>query len=144
MSILTGIKLALIAAALLLAYHLGGDSARTALEGFQAAQAENTAKAVLAERASGAAELARVNAILKGYQDAPIDPIVPGIAHRVFLYASAASCAVSSTPSAPGGVVTSRPVPASDSGLEQATQAVFDACERDALRLNALQAAWPQ
>ena len=141
MSILTGIKLALIAAALLLAYHLGGDASKTALEGFQAAQAENTAKAVLAERASGAVELARVNAILKGYQDAPIDPIVPGIAHRVFIYARAANCAVPSAGGNPGGVVSASP---KSTGFEDALQDYIDACSRDAQRLDALIAAWPK
>jgi hypothetical protein len=36
-------------------YHQGGLASKTKLEGFQAAQAEGTAKAVLAERASAAA-----------------------------------------------------------------------------------------
>jgi hypothetical protein len=143
-SILTGIKLALIVGTLAFAYHLGGDSARTALEGFQAAQAANTAKAVLAERASGAAELARVNAIVKGYEDAALSPVTVGIGRRVLLAACPTSHPVPQTSPVTGGAVPARPVPASAAGLGEALDRYTAACQRDALRLNALQAAWPK
>jgi hypothetical protein len=135
---------ALVAALFFSGYHVGGMASKTKLEGFEAAQAADTAKAVMAERASAATELARVNAILKEYQDAPIDPIVPGIAHRVFIYARAADCPVPSAGPHPGGTVTASPQPAGPGPIEQATQAVFDACEADARELTALQAAWPR
>ena len=125
-------------------YHQGGNSARAALEGFQAAQAANTAKAVLSERASGAAELARVNTVLKGYQDVPIDPIALSIGSRVFKYAGAASCAVPQAPADPGGTRSPTPLAIGPSEIERALTALAVACSEDARELAALQAAWPQ
>jgi len=125
-------------------YRQGGASARAALAAFQAAQAENTAKAVLAERAAGAAELARVNTLLEGYQNAKPDPAVSGIAVRllgapcVAVGAVPSAGAVAATATAAGGV------PGGDSAIERATEAAFDAAERDAARLNLCRAVWPK
>lgn len=142
------IKLAAIAfAALVLlsvGYYVGTLRSKTAYEGLQAAQSELTAKAVLAERAAGAAELARVNLILKGYQDAPPDPIAVGLAHRVYVYASAASCTVPSASRDPRAPVSAPAQPGGDAEAQRLLQAVFDACSADARELSALQAAWPR
>jgi hypothetical protein len=56
MSILTGIKFGLVGLLCLWMYHLGGDAARLATEKLKTAQAQNTANAVLAERASTQAQ----------------------------------------------------------------------------------------
>lgn len=125
-------------------WYCGSRSSKTALEGFQAAQSANTAKAVLAERASAAVELARVNTILKGYDNAPIDPVVPGIAHRVFVYANATGCAVPSPGANPGGAIAASTIPAGDPEFERLSQAAFDAAAHDAKELIALQQAWPK
>lgn len=125
-------------------FYLGGLRSEAALEAFQSAQSANTAKAVLAERASGAAELARVNLLLKGYQDAPIDPIDVGLAHRVYVYASAADCPVSGAGAHPAGAVSPSPQPSSDPGFVGLAQSVIDACAQDAAELTAIQQAWPR
>lgn len=124
-------------------YRLGGMASKTTLEGFEAAQAENTAKAVLAERASTAAELARVNAILKGYTDAPIDPVSVGLAHRVYVYAHAADCPVSGASPNPAATGSASPQPRGDPSFVGLAQRVIDACSQDAAELTALQEAWP-
>lgn len=121
-------------------YRLGGMASKTTLEGFEAAQAENTAKAVLAERASTAAELARVNAILKGYTDAPIDPITVGIATRLLEHACPASGPVPSTVAVAAGIDRATAQPRNAQAVERATQSHFDACAKDAAELAALQA----
>lgn len=122
-------------------YHFGGLASKTALEILRAEQSSNTAKAVLAERASAAVELARVNAILKEYQDAPIDPVTVGIGHRVLYAACPASSPVPKAATDPGRSIITRAVAP---GVESALQGLVDACSRDALRLDALQAAWPR
>jgi hypothetical protein len=136
-----------IAAALLAwswaCFHQGGLGPTAALDRAREAQAELVARAVLAERASTAAESVRVNAILKGYEDAPIDPIVPGVAHRVLVYAGAAGCPVSGAAAAPSGAGGPSPRTPGDPGLERLFQALIDACAQDASELTALQQAWP-
>jgi hypothetical protein len=125
-------------------YHFGGMASKTKLEGFQQAQSANTAKAVLAERASAAVELARVNAILKEYQDAPIDPATVSLGSRVLEYARVAECPVSSASPHPAGIVSTAAQSSGLGPIEQATQAVFDACAADAKELAALQSVWPR
>lgn len=122
-------------------YHFGGLASRAAYEALRAEQSSNTAKAVLAERASAAIELARVNAVLKEYQDAPIDPVTVGIGHRVLYAACPASSPVPKAAADPGGAIITRAVAP---GVESALQGLVDACSRDAVRLNAIQAAWPR
>lgn len=124
-------------------YHLGGMASKTKLEGVEAAQAENTAKAVLAERASAAAELVRVNSLLKGYQDAPPDPAVVSVGSRVLQYARIADCPMPSTGAHPAAVIGAGALPRSDPEFERLLQAAFDAADHDAKELTTLQAAWP-
>jgi hypothetical protein len=124
-------------------FYLGGLKSKAALEGFEAAQTENTAKAVLAERASAAVEQTRVATKLKEFEDAPIDPIVPGIAHRVFLAARPTSCPLSSPSPVASGATTPSGVSSSDREVELATQNAFDAGARDAQRLDLCRAVWP-
>ncbi len=144
MSWFTCVKLAAIAAVLAFAYRLGGNGPRAALAGFQASQAQATAKAVLAERASAAAELARVNGILKEYQDEKLNPIVPGIAVRLLERACPANRSLPEASANPGRARSAAKEPAGDGSVERATQAVFEACAQDAAQLSALQAAWPR
>lgn len=139
-----GAFVALLAAVAAVAYHFGGMSAETALADFREAQSANTAKAVLAERASAAAELARVNAILKGYQDAPIDPIALSVGSRVLEYARVAACPVPAAGINPGATPSPSPVPISSSEVGQALTDLAVACSQDAEQLNALIAAWPK
>ncbi len=134
---------ALVAAIFMAGWHLGGDSARTALAGFQAAQAEDTAKAVLAERASAAAESARLQTILKGYEDAPIDPVALTLGSRVLQYARVADCPVPKAGADPRGARSPAPLPVGPSGVGRALDALTEACAQDAAELTALQAAWP-
>jgi hypothetical protein len=125
-------------------FYFGGLRSKTALEGFQAAQAQNVATAVLAERNSTAAELARMNAIVKGYQDAPPDPIVATAAQRVFVYArGAANCSVPGPAPMAGGAPPAAPVASGPDRVEQALGAYIGACASDAKRLAAVQALAP-
>lgn len=139
-----GIAVAVIGVVSAASFHFGGMASKTALEGFQAEQSANTAKAVLAERAAGAAELARVNAILKGYQDAPIDPIVLSTGNRVLEYARVADCPMPSASGNPGGTASAGKVPIGPSQVGQALTDLAVACSQDAAELTALQAAWPK
>ena len=125
-------------------FHQGGLSSTGKLEALQAAQAEGVAKAVLAERAQGAAELARVNAVLKEYENAPIDPIAIGLAQRVYQYARVASCPVSKTSTDTPGTVQPSPQPPDPQSVERALDAHIQACSADAAQLNALIEAWPR
>ena len=148
MTILAAIKfggIGLLAAALFgSGFYFGGLRSKTALEGFQAAQAQLTAKAVLAERTAGATELARVNAILKGYEDEALNPVVVGLAQRVLINACPASSPMSGSGGNPSSAVSAPPQPRGDPEAQRLLQGVFDACEADAAELTALQAAWPR
>lgn len=101
------------AAALLLgavaatSYHFGGMASKTKLEGFQAEQAKNTAKAVLAERAAAVATAAADHATemqhAKELRD--IDSLAP-IATPLLVYrtAPAAVCTVPGAEGKAGGL----------------------------------------
>lgn len=137
--------LAAVAAVFFVGFHFGGMASKTALEGFLATQAQNTAKAVLAERASTAAQLATQNAVIKRYENAPPDPVVTTAAHRVFIYATgAASCPVSGAAPGAGGASAAAAVAIGPSAVEQALGAYIAACAGDANRLAALQALAPK
>jgi len=143
----TELKLVLIVALLAgvfwAGWHLGGLSSKSALEGYEATQAQDTAKAVLAERASNEAELAKRDAVIKGYENAPIDPIVTTAAHRVYVYASAAGCPLPQAAAVAGGADAPAAVPASPGAVERALDEYIKACDSDARRLAALQALSP-
>lgn len=91
------------------------------------------------------AELDRLRGVVSLYEKhlSDSDPIVPGLAHRVFVYAACPDDLPQASPVAPraGG-------PAEDAGgataVERATQAVFEAARADAQQLSAIQQAWPQ
>jgi hypothetical protein len=138
------LKVGIAAALCALFFWLGGLHSKTELEGFQAAQSANTARAVLAERASSAAELARVNLLLKGYQDAPPDPIVVSIGSRVLQYARIADCPVPTSGANPAATLGAAPVPRSDPEFERLLQTAFNACAHDAEELTTLQKVWPR
>lgn len=136
-----GAAAALLAVIFGLGWHLGGLSGQAALARLQHDQAQITATAVLNERASTQAEVNRLNKVVATYENAPPDPISVGIAHRVYLYANTSCPAVPKAPADPGGTIITRTEPR---GFEDALQGYVDACARDALRLNAIQAAWPK
>lgn len=120
--------------------HLEGSAAVARL---QRDQAQITATAVLAERASTQAETNRLRKLVADYEASPIDPIVPGIASRLYKY-TLASRAVSCAPTNTPGSSPTSPVPAGDPILERLSQAAFDAAAHDAKELTALQSAWPK
>jgi hypothetical protein len=125
-------------------YHFGSLSSKSKLEAVLAAQAENTAKAVLAERAAQETEQKRLQEVLAKYEQTPLDPIVAPLARRVFLYARASECPVPPNGTHSAAVIDPGPQPREDSAIERATSEVFEACARDAAQLNALIDAWPK
>lgn len=136
-----GAAVALLAAILGLGWHLGSLGPTAALATYKLAQAKVVADAVIAERAAAQVESDRLRKVIATYEQTPIDPIAAGLSHRVYVYAQASSCTVPKTSPHPSGAVSTSTVPSS---LEGALQTYIDACSRDALRLNALQAAWPR
>ncbi len=125
-------------------YRFGGMAPKTELEALRAAQAEATAKAVLAERASAAVTLAHQNAVIARYENAPPDPIVATAAHRVYVYAAAASgCSVSGAHPVAGGAPEAPRVTLGPSRVEQALGDYIAKCDADARRLAAAQALAP-
>lgn len=95
--------------------------------------------------AHDATELARLQEIVRNYEQvlsAP-DPVVVNLGRRLHYY-EIRSCAVPQAPADPGGAGPAGGVAGGDGAVESATQAVFDACRADALRLEALQRAWPR
>jgi len=136
-----GLLLAVFAGGL----YLGGLRSKAALQTFEAGASANTAKAVLAERASAATELARVNGIIARYENDALTPFPdPGVGQRVLERACPASSPVSQTSPNPAGAVNAAPQPAGDSEADRLLQGLIDACSRDASQLNALIQAWPR
>jgi hypothetical protein len=125
-------------------FYFGGLSPKTKLEALQAAQAENTAKAVLAQKAASDAEEARLNGVIAKYEATPIDPIAVGLAGRVLQYARVADCPVSKTAAAASGTGNPAAGTASDPSFVGLAQAAVLACDHDAHQVTALQQAWPQ
>ena len=125
-------------------YHAGGNSGRTAVEALRAAQSQAVAKAVLAQRASGEAELERVNAILKGYEDALLHPVDLHIGSRVLIAACGVGSPVPKAAPDPGRTGDPAGITGSDPRLGPAIDRVVQAGKRDASKVTALQQAWPQ
>jgi hypothetical protein len=140
-----GLALGLLLAVFAGGLYLGGLRSKAALETFEAAQAKNTATAVLAERASAATELARVNAIVARYENEALTPLPdPSTAVRVLERACPAERAVPKTGTDTPGTGNASPQPGGDSEAARLLQGLIDACARDASQLNALIAAWPR
>jgi hypothetical protein len=123
-------------------FRFGGLASKTALEGLRADQAQLTATAVLAERASEKAESDRLTKVISDYEKTPIDPIAIGVARRVFIYANAPGCPVSKAGPDPDGTVSAAPVAIGPSSIEQRLDDYVQACDADAKELAAIQAAW--
>jgi hypothetical protein len=127
-----------------LGFHFGGMGPTAALERLQAAQAADVAKAVLAERASVAAELARVNGILKEYEDNALHPIDLHIGSRVLVAACPAQRPLPETSPNPGRTQPTAQGAGVDPRLGPALDRVISDCQADARQLSALQAGWPR
>lgn len=123
-----------------------GGSLRT--KSVMARQAAATAQTVAAQEAKQLqhtdAEEARLNGLVKQYEDASLTPVAAGTADRLFKYITIHSCPVSSPSATAGGVVSPAGVPASDPEVERLSQGAFDAAGRDSLRLGLCQQAWPR
>jgi hypothetical protein len=140
----TYVKAALYVIAFAIGFYFGGLRSKTALETVETAQSENTAKAVLAQKAALDAEEARLNGVIAKYEATPIDPIAVGLAGRVLQYARVADCPVPKAASITSGTGDTAAQSSGDASLIRLSQAVLDACAQDAAQLTALQQAWPQ
>ena len=125
-------------------FYMGGERSKTALESFKEAQAQNTAKAVLAERAAQQTEFDRVNKIVEDYQNAQITPVGVTVVSRLLQSACPANGAVSQTSPAPGGVAGAGQESSQTGRIAEALTDYIAACSDDARRLNAVLAAWPK
>lgn len=135
-----GAVVALLAAIFGLGWHLGSLGPTAALATYTLAQTKVVADAVIQERAAAQVESDRLRKVIDTYEKASLTPVDPGIGHSVYKYALS-QCPVSRPSSPPSGAIPASPKP---SGFEDALDAYINACARDALRLNALQAAWPR
>jgi hypothetical protein len=124
-------------------FHFGGLSSKRKLDELRAAQSEALTTALLEQKNSIQAETDRLRKVISTYEEASLTPADPGIAHRVYLYASN-RCSLSKTSGNTGGTLPAITVTASTDRVEQALGAYIQACSRDALRLNALIEAWPR
>jgi hypothetical protein len=112
-----------------------------------ATQSAVVAARVQAEQAQSRSEIQRLNAVVAKYvaQEGTPDPIVAGVAGRLFKYkilTNTVSCPAAPAP----GASSASGVPPSPEEPERfiaASQAVFDAAARDAARLNLCREAWP-
>jgi hypothetical protein len=138
------VKIIVILGLFALGYYFGGLRSKAALEGLQAAQSSNTAKAVLAQKSASDAEETRLNGVIAKYEATPIDPVVTGLASGVYHYARIADCPVSKTSPLTSGTGNPAAGTASDPSFVGLAQAVLNACDHDAHQVIALQQAWPR
>jgi hypothetical protein len=141
MNIWLYVKLGAGAGLLFLAYHLGGNASRAALEAQHAAQMSAVATAyqnqTLALQASEA-QLEKVQNAYDAIKDVP-DPVSTGLAQRV-LVAAGGACR-SDLPKAAavaGGTQASPAVTGGDSGIVGRLQGLIDACTADSKQMNAM------
>lgn len=125
-----------------LGYHFGGLASKTKLEASQEAQSQAVAKAVIAQQAASQAEQTRLNKVIADYEATPINPVVTGIAGRLYKY-EIRDCPVSHANANSPGTSNPSGVPGSDSTFERLSQDAFDAADRDSRKLTAIQKAWP-
>lgn len=143
MTVLTYVKLIAIAVALVLAVHFKGEIDAGVLERDHAAMAESTTKALLARQAAHQVEMDRVNNLVRNYEAQAIDPVIPGLAGRLYKY-TLSQCALPAPGQTPDGTGTPSGVPRGDPEAQRLSQAAFDAGARDAGRLELCKAAWPR
>ncbi len=139
-------KLVGVAAICFWAYHLGGLSGKAQVAALQASQSAAVSKALQAQAATTAKQVADLQGAVAQYEQQlqTPNPIDIGLAHRVYLFASASCPTVpKATTAAPG---TSQPSaqPTGTEELERLAQAAIDACAADAEQLSAIQQAWPR
>ena len=126
------------------AFHLGGNGPRASLAALRAAQSETVARAVLAEKASGDAELGRVNAILRKYENESLNPIDLHISTRLFRAACPTRGPLPQTVSHTAIPSAPTPIASVDSRIGPALDAVISNCQADAKQIIALIEAWPR
>lgn len=143
MTVLTYVKLIAIAVALVLAVHFKGEIDKGVLERDHAAMAEGMAKALIARQTEHQAEMTRVNNLVRAYESQAIDPVVPGIAGRLYKY-TLSQCSLPTPGPAAGGTRPPSGVSRGDPEAQRLSQAAFDAGARDAGRLELCKAAWPR
>jgi hypothetical protein len=133
----TAVKWAAIVGLLAFVYHAGGNGPRAALERDHAAMAEAATQALLAQRSAQEAEATRINKAVTDYENAPLDPIAPTIARRLYI-AAAGGCAVPSSPTVASGTQAPAAQPLGPAGVERALGGLIEACAEDARQMNAM------
>lgn len=146
--VLTYVKYGAIVLLLGLVFWLGGLPGKATIASLKASQQTQLTAALESQAASKQAEIDRINKLLVSYVQTPVNPIALDIGTRVYKYAAASDCPVSSTPTASGAInPTPQPANPSSAGsgiIEQRLNDHFKACAQDAAQLAALQAAWPR
>lgn len=127
-------------------WYFGSQHGQAQLAQLQAAQSAATTKALQAQAASTAVQVAQLQGAVARYEallQTP-DPITLNLGQRLFKYAAASCPAVSQTPVPAGGTVNSAALPDSLTELVRLSQVAIDACSADAKQLAAIQQAWPK
>lgn len=136
--------IALVAGLFGLGYHFGGLSFKTALEANHAAQLQAVVNRLDENARAAAADHAHLQGVIDAYLAKPIDPIVPGIAHRVYVFAaSACGGGVPQAATLAGHVPGPTPIALGPSEVERRLDDYIRACDQDARRLTAVQALAP-
>jgi hypothetical protein len=139
-----GAIIAMAAALLATGYHIGSLSSKTALEADHAAQLQAVVNVMDENARQAAADHAHQQGVIDAYHATPIDPLVAGAAHRVYVYAASASgCGVPQAGAVAGGAQASAPVAFGPSEVERALDDYIQACSADAAQMNPMIALAP-
>ena len=139
-----GAIVAMVAALFAAGYHIGGLSSKTALEAQHTAQLQAVVNAMDENARQAAADHAHQQGVIDAYHATPIDPLVAGAAHRVYVYAaSACGGSVPQAASVAGGAQASAPIALGPSEVERALDDYIHACSADAAQMTPMIALAP-
>lgn len=105
--------------------------------------AASTTAALITQAKDKQTQIDRLNAAVAHYESLPPDPVVTGVASRLYKY-TLRDCAVPGAPAVAPGIVSPGGVPGGNQEAERLSQLAFDAAGRDAARLDAVIGVWPK
>lgn len=134
---------AAIAALILWLLHYGHERYASGVADTRADYARLAQEQIDFNQAHDKAEISRLLQAVNDYEAKLLVPVLPDLAHRVYVYALSA-CTVPQATTVTAGLSGPAAVPGSDPEFERLLGEAFKAGSKDAFQVIALQEAWPR